>query len=385
MPSDSQAIAIIGGGFSFGSLSQDLRWWRSKVLISHHRNDETWKDLLVHQLQDLEEKGVLEVWDNLSLGADLLLGIKLALARAKVAVLLVSAEFLSSELIWRNEVPQFLEQRRTEGLVVITLIVRPCAWETVPWLSSIRCRPQNGRPLSRLSKYELEECLAALAQEIRQHLGTVAEPPRPDIQPQRLGPGEKPAEVFLSYAWGDEEELRTKAATGLYRALAEHGFQPVRDRDQIRPGESISAFIRRLTRADLVVAVISDKYLRSYYCMYEIYRLWQRFQGNRDELARHVVPIVLPEVQVGSLKARAPYLTYWNEQKEEHDALRRKLDLSLSAEDWDEIRLVHEFSHHVAQILGFLNDVLMPRMLEAHLDDGFEAVREALGRRLRER
>ena len=65
--------------------------------------------------------------------------------------------------------------------------------------------------------------------------------------------------------------------------------------------------------------------------------------------------------------------------------MRRDLDLSLSAEDWDEVRLVHEFAHHVGQILGFLNDVLMPRKLEVHLDNGFEAVREALERRLRER
>jgi len=33
-------------------------------------------------------------------------------------------------------------------------------------------------------------------------------------------------------------------------------------------------------------------------------------------------------------------------------------------------------------ILVFLQDVLMPRKLEAHLDDGFEAVREALRRRI---
>jgi internalin A len=179
--------------------------------------------------------------------------------------------------------------------------------------------------------------------------------------------------------------IRTEVVEGLYAALAKDGFQPVRDSGEIRPGDRISPFIRRLTRADLVVTVISAKYLHSYYCMYEIYRLWQRFQGDGDELARHVVPIVLPEVRVGSLKERAPYLKYWNEQKAEHDALRLDLGLSLSAEDWDEVRLVHEFSHHVGQILGFLNDVLMPRKLEDHLDHGFEAVREALRRRLRER
>src|SRR5215218_1445491 len=41
-----------------------------------------------------------------------------------------------------------------------------------------------------------------------------------------------------------------------------------------------------------------------------------------------------------------------------------------------------EFAHHVDDILVFLQDVLMPRKLEAHLDDGFQAVREALRRRI---
>jgi hypothetical protein len=36
----------------------------------------------------------------------------------------------------------------------------------------------------------------------------------------------------------------------------------------------------------------------------------------------------------------------------------------------------------VPHILVFLNDRLMPRKLEAHLDNGFQPVREALRRRL---
>ena len=49
----------------------------------------------------------------------------------------------------------------------------------------------------------------------------------------------------------------------------------------MQPGDRISAFIRQLTRADFVVAVISDKYLRSPYCMYEIYKLRERGRGAR--------------------------------------------------------------------------------------------------------
>ncbi len=45
-------------------------------------------------------------------------------------------------------------------------------------------------------------------------------------------------------------------------------------------------------------------------------------------------------------------------------------------------RLVREFAHHVDDILVFLQDVLIPRKLEAHLDDGFQSVREALRSRM---
>jgi hypothetical protein len=56
-----------------------------------------------------------------------------------------------------------------------------------------------------------------------------------------------------------------------------------------------------------------------------------------------------------------------------------------SNESWGEVRLVREFAHHVDDILVFLQDVLMPRKLEAHLDDGFQAVRDALRRRMGDR
>jgi internalin A len=139
----------------------------------------------------------------------------------------------------------------------------------------------------------------------------------------------------------------------------------------MRSGDLISAFIQRLTHADLVVAVISDKYLRSSYCMFEIYKLWQRCQGDAKFLADCVVPIMLPEVKVGNLRDRAPYLEYWAEQADSLEALILKLGLSAGGQSWEGVRLVREFAHHVDDILVFLQDVLIPRKLAVQFDDGF--------------
>ncbi len=205
------------------------------------------------------------------------------------------------------------------------------------------------------------------------------------ISPVPLTASEKPRELFISYAWEDdspEGKARGQAVDALQAALKSDGFEPIRDRDAIRPGDQISAFMLRLTRADLVVAVISDKYLRSPNCMFEIYKLWQKYQGDAAELAKRVVPIMMPGVKLASVKDRLPYMEYWSDQADKLEPLIRNPKLHPSSESWEEVRLVREFALHADAILRFLNDILMPRQLEAHLDNGFEAVRDALRRRL---
>lgn len=207
-----------------------------------------------------------------------------------------------------------------------------------------------------------------------------------DIRPQPLGRNEKPREVYISYAWGDDSEegrRSAQAVDGLYAALAKDGFRPVRDKEAMGAGALISAFIRQLTRADLVVAVISEKYLRSPYCMKEIYEIWLRCQQDAETMAKTVIPIVLPGVKIESLWDRKAYLDHWGAEAQRVDELERagKM-LSLSPQSFQEARLIREFAYHVDGILYFLQDVLMPRNMEMHLDSGLEAVLEALRRRV---
>ncbi len=145
----------------------------SMVFISYSHADEAWKDRLVKHLGVLEAEGVLETWDDrrIGLGEDWFPAIEAAIDKARVAVLLVSADFLTSKFIRGTEVPRFLERRRA-GLRVIPVIVHPCAWQAVDWLAQIQCRPKDGRPLSTGRKLKAEADLAALALEIRDLLSS---------------------------------------------------------------------------------------------------------------------------------------------------------------------------------------------------------------------
>ncbi len=208
---------------------------------------------------------------------------------------------------------------------------------------------------------------------------------RLDFDPGIPPAGEKLPEVFISYAWGDdsmEGRVRTEVVERLCAALKMDGFAPVRDREALRPGELISAFMKQAARANHVVAVISDKYLRSPYCMFEIHRIYQQCEAEAERLARRVLPIVLPDVRLATFEERAPYLRLWSRREKTLGKLIRDPELHPSEASWTEYRLVHDFAHHVDSILGFIQDVLMPRRLEVQLENGFEAVREALRRRI---
>jgi hypothetical protein len=78
----------------------------------------------------------------------------------------VSADFLTSLFILGQEVPPLLERRQEQGIRVIPLILSPCAWTRVPWLSAIQARPKDGKALSGMTRHAAEAALAVLAGKI---------------------------------------------------------------------------------------------------------------------------------------------------------------------------------------------------------------------------
>ncbi len=139
-----------------------------RVFISYSHKDEAWKERLHTQLKVLERQNQLSIWEDrqIAAGVDWYPAIEKAINSANVAILLISADFLSSKFILGEEVPRLLARRKKEGLLVIPLILSPCAWQAIPWLASIQVRPKDNKPLSSLPKNKKDQCLADLVLEI---------------------------------------------------------------------------------------------------------------------------------------------------------------------------------------------------------------------------
>ena len=144
------------------------------VFISYSHKDEKWKDRVMTHLGVLEKQGILKLWNDrdIGTGADWFTEIETELSSAKVVIMLITANFLTSDFILGEEVPRILERRRSEGILVVPLIVEPCAWQSVKWLSSMQLFPKDGNPLSTFKKPKADTQLANQAKMIHDSLTT---------------------------------------------------------------------------------------------------------------------------------------------------------------------------------------------------------------------
>lgn len=140
------------------------------VFISYSHKDRVWKDRVATFMQCMKQQGHFEfaTWDDGEISASQDWGnvIQDAINKAKVAVLLVSPDFLCSQFINKVELNWLLSQREEGKLNVVPVIVRPCPWEVVEWLAPIQLHPSDGTALSRGSEHQIEEHLKQLVLEV---------------------------------------------------------------------------------------------------------------------------------------------------------------------------------------------------------------------------
>jgi hypothetical protein len=94
---------------------------------------------------------------------------------AQIALLLISAPFLTSAFIRKEEIPKLFGQHEAAGLVLYPLLVRDCPWQEVSWLARLQMRPRDARPIASMGAAKLDRCLADVAREIASMVR--AEPP----------------------------------------------------------------------------------------------------------------------------------------------------------------------------------------------------------------
>src|SRR5205085_517055 len=141
---------------------------RTGVFISYNHRDEEWlKRLRVH-LRPIESEYAIEVWDDTMIqpGSEWREEIAASLASAKVAVLLVSADFLASDYIKDNELPPLLKAAEEEGVAILPVILSPSRFSRSADLARFQSVNSPDEPLIGLPRSEQEAVLVRVAEAV---------------------------------------------------------------------------------------------------------------------------------------------------------------------------------------------------------------------------
>ncbi len=141
---------------------------RRELFISYSHRDFKWLEQLRTHLKPLERNYNLERWDDSRIkpGDKWLVEIEQALARATVALLLVSPDFVASDFIDRKEMPSLLDAAQNQGLAILWVPLRPISLKLFPRIVQYQALFSPDRTLADMTDVEQDRTLAKISETI---------------------------------------------------------------------------------------------------------------------------------------------------------------------------------------------------------------------------
>ena len=169
--------------------------------------------------------------------------------------------------------------------------------------------------------------------------------------------------VFLSYCWSD-----TEIADKIENLLKQYNtIELHRDKFDIRKWKSIKSYMQSISEMDYTILLISDKYLKSSNCMYEV------LEVMRDrKYSQKIFPAVVC-TDIYNPVVRAEYVKYWQDEyqklKEHLDGIQHQNIGKLSAD----LKQYQDISSNIADFLALIADMNNPA-----IEDVCNAIKEKL-------
>ena len=158
----------------------------------------------------------------------------------------------------------------------------------------------------------------------------------------------KKPKIFISYSWKDKN-----IADSIDNDFKNIGITFIRDIRDLQYKNSIKKFMQKVRKTDFVLMLISDGFLKSKNCMYEVHEFLKE-----QDYKNKMLHIILPDANIFSTESKIKYTKYWIDQYNTLNKNAKKLDpkelLSIS----EDLKHLDNICNSIGDFLNFISDEL---------------------------
>lgn len=156
-----------------------------------------------------------------------------------------------------------------------------------------------------------------------------------------------PMKIFLSYSWAN-----SNIADALDILFKTKKIKLERDVREVDYKQSIKEFMKRIRKSDYCLMIISEQYLKSINCMFEV------TEFIRDEnYNKRILPLVHKDTGIFDILGRNKYIKYWQEKYKEVDRSLSNLDELNKVETIKELRKIENIQRNIDEFLTSISEM----------------------------
>lgn len=178
--------------------------------------------------------------------------------------------------------------------------------------------------------------------------------------------------IFISYSWANKD-----IADMIDEDFSKLGFNLTRDERDLKYKDSIKQFMQQIGKHDYVIMLISDSYLKSENCMYEVmevmrnreykdkilmimlkdqdkkyYKDWQERVSVDHEFKQLVIG-----ADIYSSVGRIGYIQYWEQKEKELESYVARIQVDINKiQPLNELKRINNITRDIGDFLTELSD-----------------------------
>lgn len=172
--------------------------------------------------------------------------------------------------------------------------------------------------------------------------------------------------VFVSYNW---ESKSNELVNKIQQETSDY-IHLIRDKNAAEPWKSIEEFMQRIRTTDRALVVLSNKYLKSINCMYEISQLMKELDWEKKSM----FVVMSSANKIYDAKKRLSYIDYWKKEAAALDRVLQKYGPSEGMSSREELNKIKGILLDIENIF-----IKVPRLLNAKESQAVEWLKKELG------